>query len=576
MKKSKENPKTINLSDWEIVKPDIIEEEKKDKKEKNKIFDEFLDAADWESNDENYYKNKILGEKWIKENKYLDINKFIQNISSFHYFDNHCSNLESKFNKKLYEEISSQPNFYSNPNAKKIIRNGIPPKYMKNILLKLFDIQNVNENNYNKLYPMIFKDHDTKNLDDYVPYFTGKKTLKESLPFHYLNEEGIHELKVLLWMINEMHRNTIIYCPIFIRLISLILIFCDKYETLEILNKLIEQEKNDKEITDIKRRLKFNKNENNKVIDSFFISSGELGNKVRFEFNLKLIELKFNKKKIYEDFYYNIFFNHFNFYGLIRFLPIFLKDGIKSIYKLICSIENEFLEKGMGTSFKNRNEIIPKIRDITKKMNIEEIFNNANNYIFKMNKTEDNEQNTLNENNEFYLPVINGGNLLTDYEIIHLWEMLPNEYKIKNATLIYQAAKNGYNLPNILELEQKYDKITNILFLIETTEGDKFGFINSNLIVHTDNEYQRPTFTMLLTIRPQFKIYSANVESDEILYVTNKDFIFGNGPSGPAIQLNQDIRRGISYGGGCFNNPCLVKDSQGHFVVKKLEIFKLE
>ena len=63
MKKSKENPKTINLSDWEIVKPDIIEEEKKDKKEKNKIFDEFLDAADWESNDENYYKNKILGEK---------------------------------------------------------------------------------------------------------------------------------------------------------------------------------------------------------------------------------------------------------------------------------------------------------------------------------------------------------------------------------------------------------------------------------------------------------------------------------------------------------------------------------
>ena len=53
-------------------------------------------------------------------------------------------------------------------------------------------------------------------------------------------------------------------------------------------------------------------------------------------------------------------------------------------------------------------------------MNIEEIFNNANNYIFKMNKTEDTEQNTLNENNEFYLPVINGGNLLTDYEIIHL------------------------------------------------------------------------------------------------------------------------------------------------------------
>ena len=92
-----------------------------------------------------------------------------------------------------------------------MIRTGIPPIYMKDILLKLFEIKDVNENNYNKLYTMIFKEHDTKNLDDYVPYFTGKKTLKESLPFHYLNQKGIHELKILLWMINELHRNVIFY-----------------------------------------------------------------------------------------------------------------------------------------------------------------------------------------------------------------------------------------------------------------------------------------------------------------------------------------------------------------------------
>ena len=78
------------------------------------------------------------------------------------------------------------------------------------------------------------------------------------------------------------------------------------------------------------------------------------------------------------------------------------------------------------------------------------------------------------------------------------------------------------------------------------------------------------------TITPEFKIYSPNVDSDEILYITNTDFIFGNGPKGPAIQLNQDIRKGISYEGGCFNNPCLVKDPDGHFCVVNLEIFKLE
>ena len=124
-------------------------------------------------------------------------------------------------------------------------------------------------------------------------------------------------------------------------------------------------------------------------------------------------------------------------------------------------------------------------------------------------------------------------------------------------------------------MEEKYNKNTNILFLIETEKGEKFGFISSNLIIHTDNKYQRPNSSLLFSIRPEFNIYNP-IDSDEILYVTTKDFIFGNGISGPAIQLNQDLKEGDSYSGGCFNNPCLVKDPDGHFSVKKLEIFKLE
>ena len=93
--------------------------------------------------------------------------------------------------------------------------------------------------------------------------------------------------------------------------------------------------------------------------------------------------------------------------------------------------------------------------------------------------------------------------------------------------------------------------------------------------MHTDNKYQRPSTSLLFTIDKEPKLYNP-IDSDEILYVTSKDFIFGNGPTGPAIQLNQDLKEGDSYSGGCFNNPCLVKDKDGHFSVKKLEIFKLE
>ena len=562
MKKKKENKKEIDLDDWEIVKN---ENEHEKNEEKKSIFDEFVSDADWETKDETEYKNKILNEKWIKQSIYLDINKFSENISSFHNFDNHCSILE-KNNKNILLNQNYQT-------LKKYIRKGISPNNMHYILLKLFDIEKVNENNYNKLYAMIFKEHDINNLDDYVPYFTGKKTLKESLPFHYLNEKGILELKIILWMINEIHRNFIFYCPILIKLISLFLIFCNKYETLELSCVLIQKEKNN-DTEEILRRLEFTRNDNDVIVNSIELCLSEVYHKKRYEYYSFLKKLKLNKNKIYQDMFNDFLFNYLNFYGIMRLLPLFLYDGFKGIYRLICSIENEILEK--INDFKKTDNIILKIREKSKKFDIDEIFQNSYTYNFKIIKNSENKEGISNENIEFYLPIYKGGDLLTDYEIIHLWELFPTEYKIKNASIIYQASKNGYYLPNIIELEEKYNKNTFVLFLIGTSEGDKFGFVNSNLIMHTDNEYQRPNSTLLFTIRPEFKIYSPKVDSDEILYISNKDFIFGNGPNGPAIQLNQDMKKGVSYKGGCFNNPCLVKDPDGHFIVTKLEIFKLE
>ena len=275
------------------------------------------------------------------------------------------------------------------------------------------------------------------------------------------------------------------------------------------------------------------------------------------------------------------FFFHINFYGIIRFLPLFLVEGVKTFYRIIYAIENEICEKRI--KIKKLNELVFKIRELSRKIkDIQELFNTS----YKLNLTryknkfkdingEDLNDKIENKKDEYYLPTIKGGNLLTDYEIIHLWEILPQEYKIKNGELIYQASKDGYNLSNLIGLKEKYNKKTKVLFLIETQKGDKFGFISSNLIMHTDNQYQRPSASFLFTIKPKFKLYSP-IDSDEILYITTKDFIFGNGSNGPAIQLNQDLKEGDSYSGGCFKNPCLVSDPDGHFIVRKLEVFKLE
>ena len=570
MKKKRESKNELNLNDWEIVES---EEKKEEDSKKKTIFDEFLSESDWDKT-ESIYKNKILDKKWIKKSKYLDLNTFTKNIPSFHYLDSHCSNLEIKFDEKNFKTIYSSENFCAHPNFKKLCRQGVPPKYIHQTLLKFFNIKEIKENNYNKYYSIIFKDHDPKNLDDYCPYFTGKKTLKESLPFHYLNDEGILELKIILWMINDIYRNIVIYCPFLIKIISLILIFCNKYETFEIVCKLIDEEKEKKKQTEIKRRLKFTKNENELILDSLESGINNISHKRKNEYFGNLKKINFDKRLIYEDIFNDFFFNYLNFYGLVRIIPLFLRDGFKCLYRLICSIENEIIDKEI--KFEKKEEVINKIREATKKFDIDELIDDSCNYKFKINKIKEDKEGASYESKKFYLPYFKGGNILTDYEIIHLWEILPSEYKIKNASLIYQATKDGYNLPNILDLEAKYDKNTFILFLIQTIDGDKFGFINSNLITYTDDTYQRPNSTYLFTIRPEFKIYTPNADSDEILYVTDKDFILGNGNNGPAIQLNQDIMKGVSYAGGCFNNPCLVKNSEGHFIVTKLEIFKLE
>ena len=566
------------LTGWENI--EVVKENNDNKK--ISIADEFIMEDNWESNEEEIYKDEIVKQSWIKDNIYLNVDQIKNSIPSFHYLDKHCSLLESALPEKTLETFYKEANFFSQPNTKKICRKGISPKYLNRFILKLFDIKKIDKSIYNNKYKIIFKDHDTKDLEDFVPYFSAKKTLKECLPFHYLNENGIEELKILLWMISDTYRN-ITFCPYLMKLISILLIFCDKYETFEVICRIIEDDKKIEEDDEnhLKWRLKFSYEDNKKLILSIKECLKDISPKNRSKYYAIFDKLNFNIEEIYEDMCYNLFLNHLNFYGIIRLLPFYLKEGVKCFYRLIYAFENQICEKKFSVN--SKNEAIETIRKLCKNIeDIPELINislksniTKSNNKYLLQKTDSNDI-LKNKSNDYYLPFFKGGNLLTDYEIIHLWEMLPFEYKIKNATLIYQASKDGYNLPNIIELENKYNKNTNILLLIETLKGDKFGIISSNLIIHTDNKYFRPSSSLLFTLRPKFELYTPHTDSDEILYVTTKDFIFGNGPNGPAIQLNQDLKEGDSYSGGCFNNPCLVSDSDGHFSVRKLEIFKLE
>ena len=526
------------------------------------------------------FKYKFSQESWVQKNEYINIDLIQDHLPSFEYFFNQCDLLEESCSEKVFNHVLSKPNLFESKNAKNLVRAGVPPKYLHDFLLKLFNLSDIKENNYKTQYEYTFKTHDPKNLDDFVPFFTGFKTFKESLPIHYLNEKGLLVVKEILWMINNTYAN-IEFSPIIIQLISIILVFCNKYETYEIMCKLLEQDYNLKETSKIRWRLRFNYDDNISIITSISECLREISTSTCKELFESFQKIHFRIEQLYEDLCFGFFYKHFNFYGMIRLLPFFLLEGIKSIYRLIYAIEKVLKEELETVT--QRDKVIKKVRDLCNSLeNISDLFEIS--YTFKLTRNNNKydfqeppkDKPFINKRNQFYLPKITGeGKILTDWETIHLWELLPFEFTILDMKLIFQGEKDGYNLKNIINLEEIYSKNSNILFLIETYEDEKFGFAMNHLTMHTDNKFLRPGTSILISIKPKLKVYNPSNDSEEIIYIDSKSLIFGNGPNGPAIHLNAELVEGDSYGGGCFNNPSLV-GTNNYFKIKKIEIFKLE
>ena len=290
------------------------------------------------SEEDEKYKLKFSQEPWLTKNDLVNTDLIQDHLPSFKYFYEQNDNIEQLCTEKVFNHVLSKPNLFQSKNAKNLVRNGVPPKYLHDFLLKLFNLSEVNDKNFKVKYEYTFKNHDPKNLDDFVPFFTGFKTFKESLPIHYLNEKGLLTVKEILWMVNTTYAN-IEFSPIIIQLISIILVFCSKEETYEIICKILEQDFNIKETGKIRWRLRFNYNDNIKMITSISECLKEISTNSGKDVYEHFQKINFRPEELYEDICFGFFYKHFNFFGMIRLLPFFLLEGAKSFYRLIYAIE---------------------------------------------------------------------------------------------------------------------------------------------------------------------------------------------------------------------------------------------
>lgn len=531
------------------------------------------------TNDETYLK-QLQSEKWFSYSGFIDTDKIKSHLPSFKYLIEEITKLESYCTDKVFEHVMSKPNLFESQNAKNLCRNGVPPKYMHDFLLKLFDIK-VKQSHYEDVHRVTFNGHDPKNVNEFVPYYTGKTTLNESLPIHFLNEKGIQALKEILWMINGIIGN-IEFSPLIIKITSMILMFCTKQETFEFMSKLLEHNYNLKETYNIRWHIRLTYNDNLKIITSIVESLREISLKSGKESFDHFTHINFPPEKLYEDMCYGFFMDYFNFFGILRLLPFFLLEGIKTFYRLSYAVVKTL--KNDIQLITSPDEVINIMRkksydmhDMTALFNLSYTFGLTrynNKYDFQSIPNTDLFK---GKRNNYYLPKMKSpSTIMSDNENIHLWEVLPLELKIKDANLIYSTGNDGYALSTILALNNKFDYETTIMFIIETADNEIIGGVISNLIKHTNGKSIRPFFSLLLKIRPEIKIYQASEEKEDVLYVDSECVMFGNGPKGPAIRFDKDLKGGFSYEGGCFNNEKLVSNENGEFQIKKMEIYHLD
>ena len=579
---SQEKNNLINNSENSIDKPNKTYNKKSSMiefKEKEANCKPAKDKEDF------FYKKKFLSEEWFKRSKYIDIDLVQDHLSSFKYLWIECQDLEIICTEKLFNHAMTKPNLFESKNVRNIVRNGIPPKYMNTFLLKLFNITKNTEtlmNNYNKILSISLKGYKAEYLDDYVPYFSGLKKLGDCLPVHYLNNSGILALKEILWMLYHLYPQ-IEYCPLIIQLLSLILVFCNKYETLEIMSCIIGYNLNyDKnEIYKIRWHFRLNYNDNLKIITSITECLKEVSYKSCKELYDHLTNIHFRPEKLYEDMCFGFFYKYFNFFGMIRLLPFYLHDGIKSIYRLIYAIEK--CTKDELKLIKVPDKIIGKCRELCNSLdNIKDLFEISYEFNITRNNNKYSEQSNIKENDkhiitykgQLILPEFKEkSEILNEYQIIHLWENMPKSFKANNVS-VTQFQPNKSKISDIIDKFNKEEK--KYVFLIKTTTNEIFGFAINGNFKDTNGKYINIKQGILISIEPIIKIYNINAEYNEILFIDKDKILFGKDNTDTiTIKISEDLSNGETHETDFFNNHCLVNKEDGNFKIELIEIFEL-
>ena len=552
--------------------------------------------------------------------QYLDIDKLEKKVPNYRYLNDELNKLEQTTSPTSYQHVISKKKLLISKNAKQLCRDGIPLKYMKPVLLKMFNVS-FTKDDFNNKRAEVLKGRQFSEIGDQAPTFCDR-TLDEVLPFHYLNEEGFKALKEVLWLLNGVIPK-LEYCPCLVSIASILLLFISKEETYELLRNVIEADLNPGDLANIRWHFRYYLNENIRLYLSIVNSILDIS-KQSVVNQFQLIE-KYGlpKIKLIQDMTDKFFLDYVNFVGIIKFLPFFLYEGVKGIYRyaygLISICPFKIVKENKQEEQKEPNQLyqtytmsflsdqISQKYDFEKRPEAEvlklykEVTNKLENWNFFIDIAT--EWDLTHRNNTFvtlkipskikelfpkvqkgkYIPFLYpDSKILTKSMLPKLWEVIPVDVKYTDGQLLFDKMSSPEgDLNAIYKICEKMEDTALILFVIKTKNGEIFGGIMDQIIkLYDDGRYRIPISAYLFTVEPEIKVYSPkDKQHSEIVCFEAGALRYGNGEDGPAITLDCDLNAGWTQKNTVFGNDvCLLKDysNDGEFIIDNLEIYIMQ
>jgi len=492
---------------------------------------------------------------------------------------------------KHFEHVMSKKDFFESKNTKELCRNGIPYFYIKDFFLKMFSCQNELEESFKLKYNKVFKKRDTSKLGDYVPYLTGYKTFDESLQCCFLNERGIQSVKEVQWLLNSLIP-TMEFSPILLKLNSILHLYFSSSQVFFILKNLINLNYSLKETYKIRWHMRFNYDDNSKVITSIIESLKEISGKSGKCTMEHLDSLGITAKAIVEDIVFNFFLGYLSFEALMRLFPFFLREGTKALYRMVYSFFKQIQHKVL--ELKDPKTVKDEIKKAGLAItDISKLFYDAFNYSLNRNNNKydftpvPEGDEFSNRRTSYYLPSLTeiekSKRILDEDGIIRLWQNFPLEIKIKDCNMIYSSSVHGFNLKSVYQVsESLLSKNLNSendytsLFIIQTQNDEIFGGCMSRLISPTFNNKVSPQFAILIKFTPEFEVFSISENSKlDLISGDESSFLFVIGENGAAIRLDDSLNHGYSNPCAAFNSPALTINTDGEYFIKNFEVYNL-